>query len=316
MPERSYPQPTRPGPAEFLMEPSSRTPEGEPNRCPVCGKELQIEPSRPPGDAPCPHCGHLLWFSPFARSRKFRNLADDVIKREDLPPWLAEKLMRGKHSDFRLGSYRILRPLQRGDLSGVFLAKHITTHRRCVIKVLPSKCQDDEDLLIRFHVAARAAVGLFHLNIALIYDVDKDLEHGIHYLVREYVCGSDLQSMVEKKGPFDYRMAADLIAQAAGGLAYAHAAGILHLDVSPSQLVADHRGVLKILDFGLSVLTTGVTDYLAPEQVVGSGRLDGRADIYGLGHTFYFSVDRPSTLSKANPAGSADGTSDRRTLRQ
>ena len=46
------------------MEPSSRTPEGEPNRCPVCGKALQIEPSRPPGDAPCPHCGTLLWFDP------------------------------------------------------------------------------------------------------------------------------------------------------------------------------------------------------------------------------------------------------------
>lgn len=46
------------------MEPSSRTPEGEPNRCPVCGKTVQIDPSRPPGDAPCPHCGHLLWFGP------------------------------------------------------------------------------------------------------------------------------------------------------------------------------------------------------------------------------------------------------------
>jgi hypothetical protein len=44
------------------MEPSSRTPEGEPNRCPICGNDLQIEPSRPPGDAPCPHCGYLLWF--------------------------------------------------------------------------------------------------------------------------------------------------------------------------------------------------------------------------------------------------------------
>jgi signal recognition particle subunit SRP54 len=44
------------------MEPSSRTPEGEPNRCPVCGKAVRIDPSRPPGDAPCPHCGHLLWF--------------------------------------------------------------------------------------------------------------------------------------------------------------------------------------------------------------------------------------------------------------
>ena len=44
------------------MEPASRTPEGEPNHCPICGKDLQIEPSRPPGDAPCPHCGALLWF--------------------------------------------------------------------------------------------------------------------------------------------------------------------------------------------------------------------------------------------------------------
>jgi hypothetical protein len=51
------------------MEPSSRTPEGEPNRCPVCGKEVHIEPSRPPGDAPCPHCGCLLWFaSPSAQA--------------------------------------------------------------------------------------------------------------------------------------------------------------------------------------------------------------------------------------------------------
>ncbi len=46
------------------MEPSTRTPEGEPNLCPICGKRLQIEPSRPPGDAPCPHCGSLLWFDP------------------------------------------------------------------------------------------------------------------------------------------------------------------------------------------------------------------------------------------------------------
>ena len=50
--------------ANRIMEPSTRTPEGEPNRCPVCGKPLQIEPSRPPGDAPCPHCGYLLWFDP------------------------------------------------------------------------------------------------------------------------------------------------------------------------------------------------------------------------------------------------------------
>lgn len=51
------------GPSSVAMEPVSRTPEGEPDRCPVCGKDVRIDPSRPPGDAPCPHCGHLLWLS-------------------------------------------------------------------------------------------------------------------------------------------------------------------------------------------------------------------------------------------------------------
>ena len=60
------------------MEPSTRTPEGEPNRCPVCGKPLRIEPSRPPGDAPCPHCGHLLWFGP----KKRDSYEKEAVKQE------------------------------------------------------------------------------------------------------------------------------------------------------------------------------------------------------------------------------------------
>lgn len=52
-----------PMPGRTTMEPASRTPEGEPNRCPICGNQVVIDPSRPPGDAPCPHCGHLLWFA-------------------------------------------------------------------------------------------------------------------------------------------------------------------------------------------------------------------------------------------------------------
>jgi signal recognition particle GTPase len=60
------------------MEPSSRTPEGEPNRCPLCGKEVKIEPSRPPGDATCAHCGHLLWFGP-----KERNFDQEELLRQE-----------------------------------------------------------------------------------------------------------------------------------------------------------------------------------------------------------------------------------------
>jgi PTS system fructose-specific IIA component/PTS system nitrogen regulatory IIA component len=73
------------------MEPSSRTPEGEPNRCPICGHVVAIEPSRPPGDAPCPHCGHLLWFAgaSFENAAPYENLefisSDAVIQRLEVP---------------------------------------------------------------------------------------------------------------------------------------------------------------------------------------------------------------------------------------
>jgi hypothetical protein len=66
--------------AQNDMEPASRTPEGEPNRCPVCGKRVRIEPSRPSGDVPCPHCGHLLWFQRCQKSPGSLNpLADRSI---------------------------------------------------------------------------------------------------------------------------------------------------------------------------------------------------------------------------------------------
>jgi hypothetical protein len=56
------------------MEPSSRTPEGQPNHCPVCGRRVKVEPSRPADDAPCPHCGHLLWFAPVIEGEKKSDL--------------------------------------------------------------------------------------------------------------------------------------------------------------------------------------------------------------------------------------------------
>ena len=65
------------------MSPASRTPEGKPNRCPICGKEVRLEPSRPPGDAPCPHCGHLLWFaSPATSTVVATRLFEDIIFRQ------------------------------------------------------------------------------------------------------------------------------------------------------------------------------------------------------------------------------------------
>ena len=120
----------------------------------------------------------------------------------------------------------------------------------------------------------------------------------------EYVEGPDLRRLVEEHGPLDYRKAADFICQAAEGLAHAHAAGFVHRDIKPANLLVDPHGVLKVFDLGLAAVTfeaeqtladrrgaqsaVGTADYVAPEQVMDSRNVDGRADIYSLGHTFYF----------------------------
>ena len=137
----------------------------------------------------------------------------------------------------------------------------------------------------------------------------------IHYLAMEYVEGPDLRRMVEEYGPLDYRTAADCIAQAAEGLAHAHAAGFVHRDIKPANLLVDSHGVLKVLDLGLAMFTmdnaislgasdggqsaVGTADYAAPEQVLDSQNVDCRADIYGLGYTFYFLLTGRRPFPKA-----------------
>jgi serine/threonine protein kinase len=233
-----------------------------------------------------------------------RSVAAELVKRGILTEWQAENLLQGKHRGFRLGPHRILMPLGKGGMSTVYLAEHMMMRRRCAIKVLPTKYQEDPDLLNRFHLEARAIAALDHPHIVRAYDFNTDvLRSGkpIHYLVMEYVEGQDLRRMVEEQGPLDYRKAADFIRQAAEGLAHAHAAGFVHRDIKPANLLVDPNGVLKILDLGLALegqeawdtsegqqSAVGTADYVAPEQVMDSRSVDGRADLYSLGYTFYF----------------------------
>jgi serine/threonine protein kinase len=241
-----------------------------------------------------------------AKSLKARAVADELIKRGLLTEWQADNLMLGKHRGFFLGPHRILRPFGQGGMSRVFLAEHEMMRRRCAIKILPGNHQADPDLLRRFRLEAMAIAALDHPHIVRAYDFNRDIKYGkeIDYLVMEYVEGLDLRRMVEEQGPLDYRKAADYIAQAAEGLAHAHASGLVHRDVKPANLLVDPNGVLKILDLGLARATfedndawqtpegeqsaVGTADYVAPEQVMDSNSADGRADIYSLGYTFYY----------------------------
>jgi len=233
--------------------------------------------------------------------------ADELVAREVLTRWQADKLLQGKYRNFVLGPYRIMRPLGRGGMGTVYLAQHSVMRRFCAIKVLPSRTpKDDSSMLDRFYREAQAVAALDHPNIVRAYDVNKEVQKNsvVHYLVMEYVEGQDLQAKVDEHGVLGYREAAQYVRQAAQGLAHAHEAGLVHRDVKPANLLVDSRGVVKILDLGLArfydegqgaSLTNqfgdtvlGTVDYLAPEQALDCHDVDARADVYSLGQTLYF----------------------------
>jgi len=218
-----------------------------------------------------------------------------------LTQWQADQLLKGKHKGFFLGKYKLLDHLGTGGMSSVYLAEHMMLRMRRAVKVLPKKRVDDSSYLERFYREARAAAQLDDPNVVKAYDVD--CEGDIHFLVMEYVEGSDLQVMVKRNGPLAYPLAADYIRQAARGLSHAHKVGLIHRDVKPANLLVDRQNVVKVLDLGLAKFSDedkasltvaydenvlGTADYLAPEQALDSHGVDGRADIYGLGCSLYF----------------------------
>ena len=228
-------------------------------------------------------------------------VASSLTKAGLLTEWQSEKLLQGRHKGFYLGKYKLLNHIGTGGMGSVYLAEHLVMRHRVAIKLLPNHLAAHTSYLERFHQEARASATLNHPNMVRAYDVDH--EGNIHYLVMEYVDGSDLQAIVSRSGPLPYRMAADYLRQAAEGLEYAHRVGLIHRDIKPANLLVDKTGTVKILDMGLarfsdesqSSLTMaydqkmiGTVDYLSPEQALDSHKVDARVDIYSLGCTLYF----------------------------
>src|SRR6516164_3084971 len=213
----------------------------------------------------------------------------------------AEQLMLGKWRRFNIGKYKVLERLGSGGMGSVYLCEHKLMRRRVAVKVLPTAKAADEACLQRFYREARAVAALDHPNIVHAYDIDQD--ENLHFLVMEYVDGSSLQDIIKKTGPMDVMRACHYIHQALQGLEHAHAAGLVHRDIKPGNILIDRCGLVKILDMGLArffndeddVLTRkfdekvlGTADYLSPEQAIDSHEVDIRTDIYSLGATFYY----------------------------
>ena len=236
-----------------------------------------------------------------------RTIAAELIQRELLTEWQADKLLQGRHKGFFLGRYRLMRLLGTGQMSAVYLGRHIYMDHLVAIKVLPADKVGDTSYLGRFYREAKAVAALSHQNIIRAFDVDKQVEAGtdIHFLVMEFVEGKPLTNLINEQPDhrLDLMTVADIIRQAADGLAHAHAKNMVHRDIKPDNLLVTPDGGVKILDLGLARFfkTTdeesltlkhderviGTADYLAPEQAIDSHSVDSRADIYGLGCTFY-----------------------------
>jgi eukaryotic-like serine/threonine-protein kinase len=215
----------------------------------------------------------------------------------------------------KIGHYTIVSQLGRGGMGVVYKAHEESLNRYVAIKVLGEHLAGDEAFLTRFVREAQAAAGLSHPNIVQIFYIGEDA--GKHYFVMEYVSGRSLHSMIREEGHVDNPKAAQLMLQAAQGLAAAHDQGIIHRDIKPANLMLDPRGVVKIADFGLALpveaqtrltatgMLMGTPGYLAPEQVRNE-QVDHRTDIYALGVSFYellsggvpFKAESPLALIK------------------
>ena len=231
-------------------------------------------------------------------------VADALVADGLLTKFHAKHLLAGRARGFVLGPYRVLDQIGAGGMGVVFLAEHATLKRKVAIKVLPQQRAKDAELLERFYREARIVATLDHPNVVRAYDASA--AGNAHFLVMEYVPGENLEAVVRKRGPLPPGEAASLIVQAAHGLQHAHDKGLVHRDIKPGNLLLAPDGQVKVLDLGLARFfaadapddnltrnlgdgaVLGTADYIAPEQALDSHDVDGRADMYSLGATFYF----------------------------
>ena len=199
-----------------------------------------------------------------------------------------------------LNQYKILSPLGAGGMGEVFLAEDTRLHRKVALKLLPAQFANDPDRIRRFEQEAHAVSALNHPNILTIYEVSESERH--HFLVTEFIEGQTLRRQMNE-GRLPVRAVLNVATQIVSALAAAHAAGIIHRDVKPENVMVRPDGVTKVLDFGLAKLneprvTTsdpaekhastesgvvmGTIGYMSPEQVRGQ-KADHRSDIFAVG---------------------------------
>jgi protein kinase-like protein len=203
---------------------------------------------------------------------------------------MSERVAPGVGQDF--GGYTIEALLGRGGMGSVFLATQRRLGRKVALKVIAPDLADDEDFRTRFLRESQLVASLDHPHVIPVYDADEI--DGVLYLAMRYVDGPSLRDRLRSHGRLGPTETLRLAEQIGGALDAAHAAGLVHRDVKPGNILLATPGDHAYLcDFGLAKRTSSVTatepgsflgsvDYCAPEQIQGRA-VDGRADVYSLG---------------------------------
>lgn len=252
--------------------------------------------------------------------RDARQLARWLVRAGKLTRFQAGVLYQGKTRGLVLGDYLVLDKIGSGGMGHVYRAMHRRMQRVVAIKVLSPSALASAEAQQRFLREVQAAARLTHPNIVIAYDAGEF--DGVPYLVMEYVQGLDLASIVSRHGPLPVERAVDYTIQAAQGLEYAHALGVVHRDIKPGNLLVDRFGTVKILDMGLarlddkvhgpdgkqagitdSNLIIGTLDYMSPEQAANTSAADARSDVYSLGCTLYRLLTGQVMYPETSPVG-------------
>ena len=232
-------------------------------------------------------------------------LLRELVRREWLTPYQANRVRAGRADELLLGQYIVLDVLGEGGMGQVLKVRHRDLDRIQALKLIRPALLDSPHALQRFQREMRTAARLSHPNVVLVHDAGILEATGTPFLALEYVEGTDLQRFVAQAGPLPAGSACEYARQAALGLQHAHERGLIHRDIKPGNLLLAEQGrVVKVADFGLASacggadersgpLTAegallGTPDYMAPEQGRHASTVDGRADVYSLGCTLYF----------------------------
>ncbi len=207
--------------------------------------------------------------------------------------------------------YELHRKLARGGMSDVYLARDQILDRPVAVKVLFPEYAKDATFVERFRREAQAAAKLNHPNVVAVYDWGEEL--GTYFIAMEYVEGQSLSEIIRAEGPLPARRAAEIAADVASALGFAHRNGVVHRDVKPGNVLIETSGQVKVADFGIAQALSGneqaqltragsvmgTATYFSPEQAQGK-QVDQRSDLYSLGCVlFEMMASRPPFIGES-----------------